>query len=392
MLFDTLVLVSPLLGAGWLWRYPPVTRVRTLRRVAMWAVVLPLAAYGFAAWLAPQLRSAPLVSEAMVAGWWLIALGCGASLVLDIGRTALDRVSEPYRAMGRLAGLAGFTSFFMAMLFVSLSIHRMKLAPLPLEGAIARGVRLEALDFHAPDGASLSGTLWLHPSPRPGLVLCHGLGANRNDVAGIARLLHDEGYQVLSFDFRGHGESSGHTVTYGLREKSDVGAAVTELLSHPLVSGEQVGIQAYSMGASSALLHASTDTRVAGVVAEAGYADLVDVARSRFDFLPSPLDAGMAQMVSIASWIQLGVWASDVSVERTLAQRSHPFALLLLHGTADPIVPFDHGERLHRSVPTSRFLRCDGAGHAGCLTADPRGSWAEITSFWERELGPIGED
>jgi pimeloyl-ACP methyl ester carboxylesterase len=36
---------------------------------------------------------------------------------------------------------------------------------------------------------------------------------------------------------------------------------------------------------------------------------------------------------------------------------------LVIHGTADPMFPVEHGEALAREIPAARLLRLDGAGH-----------------------------
>jgi pimeloyl-ACP methyl ester carboxylesterase len=36
---------------------------------------------------------------------------------------------------------------------------------------------------------------------------------------------------------------------------------------------------------------------------------------------------------------------------------------LVVHGTHDPLVPFENGLRVHRAIPDSRMLALDGVGH-----------------------------
>jgi pimeloyl-ACP methyl ester carboxylesterase len=48
---------------------------------------------------------------------------------------------------------------------------------------------------------------------------------------------------------------------------------------------------------------------------------------------------------------------------------------LVIHGTADPMFPIEHGEALAREIPGARLLRLDGAGH-GVDRAD----WEAIAS------------
>jgi pimeloyl-ACP methyl ester carboxylesterase len=36
---------------------------------------------------------------------------------------------------------------------------------------------------------------------------------------------------------------------------------------------------------------------------------------------------------------------------------------LVVHGTHDPLVPFEDGLRVHRAIPGSKLLALDGIGH-----------------------------
>ena len=36
---------------------------------------------------------------------------------------------------------------------------------------------------------------------------------------------------------------------------------------------------------------------------------------------------------------------------------------LVIHGTADPMFPFEHGQALANEIPGARFLTLEGAGH-----------------------------
>jgi len=76
------------------------------------------------------------------------------------------------------------------------------------------------------DNISLSG--WYIPSWKkdpPVVLIAHGLNANKENFLGAAQTIYLMGYDVFIFDFRAHGESGGHTVTFGIKESQDVKAA-----------------------------------------------------------------------------------------------------------------------------------------------------------------------
>jgi len=83
---------------------------------------------------------------------------------------------------------------------------------------------------------------WFFPlnNNRGTVLACHGVGANRADILEFIVILQDAGFQVLCFDFRGHGESDGHTVSYGFRERQDVLGAWDHLMTRPDVDPNRI--------------------------------------------------------------------------------------------------------------------------------------------------------
>src|SRR5271165_6359200 len=61
--------------------------------------------------------------------------------------------------------------------------------------------------FQAPNGPTLRGDFWAQPQPAPTIIVCHGYRVSRARLHTVATLEYKLGYNVLLFDFRGHGES-----------------------------------------------------------------------------------------------------------------------------------------------------------------------------------------
>jgi predicted acyl esterase len=109
------------------------------------------------------------------------------------------------------------------------------------------------------DGATIATTLYVpreslggcdhRPVPTPAIVMFHGLGGSRGDMNLIAESsFANQGYVVLTFDTRGHGESSGLWSLVGPREIADFRALVDWLAAHPVVDREHVGAWGISLG------------------------------------------------------------------------------------------------------------------------------------------------
>jgi pimeloyl-ACP methyl ester carboxylesterase len=92
-------------------------------------------------------------------------------------------------------------------------------APAPREiGALPADLPGRALKVISPAAGVLKG--WLLPGRRDGgaVLLLHGVRASRLDMLGRARFLHAQGYTVMLFDSRAHGESGGQRITFGYLE------------------------------------------------------------------------------------------------------------------------------------------------------------------------------
>ena len=110
------------------------------------------------------------------------------------------------------------------------------------------GVRL-ATTYYVPDGAPPAGG-W------PAVMLLHGLGGNRNGLSPLGMSLNSlaetqfapQGYVVLTFDARGHGQSEGLVTIDGPREIQDVRELFNWLAAQPGINGQRIGAFGYSYG------------------------------------------------------------------------------------------------------------------------------------------------
>jgi uncharacterized protein len=127
------------------------------------------------------------------------------------------------------------------------------------------------------EGTRLSGDLFLpdglrQHEKRAGIVLCHGYTGVRNlYLPDTAKALTDAGYVVLTFDYKGWGESDGpksRLSPYG--RVIDSQAALTFLGAQPMVDADRLGIYGTSYGGATVIWTAAVDPRVKAVVSVVG--------------------------------------------------------------------------------------------------------------------------
>lgn len=234
------------------------------------------------------------------------------------------------------------------------------------------GVDLRAR-LHAPAGGS-----------RIAIVLVHGFTGSMDhpEVLAVAEALAGDGYDVISYDARGH-RGSGGLSTLGDTEQHDVAAAVRAARARY----DHVVTVGASMGAIAALRQAAaTDPGLAGVVT------ISSPARWK---LPRNIRAVFATMLTrtrVGRWFaarKLGVrihpvWGDPPSPEEVAALIRVPLAVI--HGDADQMIPLSEAHRL--AAVAQGPLRLDivqGMRHA----FDPTGIPAILASVrWALSGGP----
>ncbi|HVU77778.1 MAG TPA: alpha/beta fold hydrolase [Gaiellaceae bacterium] len=98
-----------------------------------------------------------------------------------------------------------------------------------------------AYDLYEPDGAAPPGG-W------PGVLLLHGLGGSKDDLAALGAALASKGYAALAYSARGEGTSTGNLGLAGPDEISDERAMEQWLAGLPEVSDTQIGAWGVSYG------------------------------------------------------------------------------------------------------------------------------------------------
>ncbi len=225
---------------------------------------------------------------------------------------------------------------------------------------LAPGVRAQApterVSFHTADGVLLAGSFY--PTANrlaPAVVLVHMLTRNRRDWEPVALRLTAQGIAALTFDLRGHGESSPAPTEDSATPASmvrDVAAAIAFVRARGDVMHDRIGIAGASLGANLALLAAVADPGVRTVVLLSPTADYRGV---RID----------ANARKFARPLLLVVSREDAYSWRTVRDLTNP----------------------KDSQATSReTLMLDGAGHGTGMFARNGSVIAAIADFFQRTL------
>jgi pimeloyl-ACP methyl ester carboxylesterase len=194
------------------------------------------------------------------------------------------------------------------------------------------------------------------------VVLAHGFTATSSDpsVTAMAEMLTASGYDVVTYDARGHGDSGG-LCTLGDSERHDVAAAV-ELAR---TRHDKVVLVGASMGSVAILGHAATDPTLAGVVTVSSPARwrLPRTARAMLAALATQTSLGR-RLVAHRCGVRLaGPWTRPTEPIALVARLRAPLAVV--HGKADRFLPAHEASELHRAATgRSRLTLVPAMGHA----------------------------
>jgi predicted alpha/beta hydrolase len=130
------------------------------------------------------------------------------------------------------------------------------------------------------DGVSLAATYWPGRSKRsPAILLLHGNGASRAAMAANAAWFAHQGYAALTIDFRGHGQSTMRTRSFGLDESRDAAAALAWLKREQ--GGARVAVIGVSLGGAASLIGRDGPIAADAFILQAVYPDMRSAIRNR---------------------------------------------------------------------------------------------------------------
>jgi dipeptidyl aminopeptidase/acylaminoacyl peptidase len=239
-------------------------------------------------------------------------------------------------------------------------------------------IAYDAVSFTTADGLTLRG--WYIPAAQrteKTVILLHGYPADKGNILPALAFLHDD-FNLFLFDFRYLGESEGSYSTAGAKEVEDLLAAVRFLKNRGIT---EVGVWGFSMGGAVALMAIEKAPEIRAVIAESSYASLAQMA---FQLLPIPLlNYPVAYLVGVWAKLFLGIDLGQVSPLESVRTAKVP--ILLIHSSADAVIPFSHARQLQEAMahhPGAEFWFNEGFAH-GQLHSDYE---TRVKTFFNKNL------
>ncbi len=274
---------------------------------------------------------------------------------------------------------------------------------------------MQSITFPSGD-RTLAGALFEPEAPTlSAVVFCHGAFEFKENWFDYARRLAERGLAALTFDFTGHGDSTGVRGTVDMPVwTTDVHAALTELQCRGY---ERLGLVGWSSGGSAVILVAADDPRVSCAVALDATVQLIPPLSERIVYsLLSGLGrvkkalTGKPLTVSLVGELEKMTVAVDSEVNRrfkndqrlinllsagpmpgclatvwcdvTGAARRIRVPFAVIHGQEDQLDLPHEGELLYELLSGEKALYLiEGSGHAGHLD-QKRDEIFELMAGW----------
>lgn len=228
-----------------------------------------------------------------------------------------------------------------------------------------RGLAFDELTFATSDHVKLHG--WFLPatkgqSVKGTVVFSHGNAGSLGHHLPFVDWLPKNGYQLLMYDYRGFGKSEGTPTREGLIR--DVEAAFAYALTRKEVAGGKIYSFAHSLGGAKSIV-ALTRTKVPGlraVITDGTFASYEEMA------------------IILAGNFGKNLVSDELSPKDVVAKL--PVPLLMIHGTADEVVPLAQGKELFAAARDRKtFFQVEGGHHGDSLSRN-NGAYRKKMLSW----------
>jgi uncharacterized protein len=226
---------------------------------------------------------------------------------------------------------------------------------------------VQRVELTTADGARLHGWFFRGSSPATASVLVfNGNAGNLAYRAGLATGLRARGMNVLLFDYRGYGESTGTPTEEGLA--ADSRAARAWLQEQPEARHTPLVYFGESLGAAVAVELAAA-MPPAGLVLRSPFTSMTDIGRLHYPLLP-------------VRWLLRDRYPS---IDRIAGIR---VPLLVIAGDRDRVIPIENTRRLYDAAGSTKkeLVVVTGADHNDLELAEGA-ALLETTARFVRSLG-----
>ena len=280
-------------------------------------------------------------------------------------------------------------------------------SPVPTPPVDFQRLHGDEVHFRSFDGTSLRGMVLRAPNRsayRGTIVFCHEYASDMYSCARYARPMVEAGFDVFTFDFRGHGQSSSLGKYRPLqwpsdKEMEDVLGACAYVEATLAAEGKsaEIGVFGISRGAGAALLAGATDPNIRAIVCDGAFGTETTVASFMKRWAHIFARVKLVYENHSETFWQLLVWlllrfaqprmaCRYLSVSKALKEMQAR-AIFFIHGEKDRYIHVEQSRLLYDLAPSPKYIWIvPGAKHNRSVDLEPREYAARTLAFFRRHL------
>lgn len=280
-------------------------------------------------------------------------------------------------------------------------------SPHPENGFSLEQIEGEEVTFRAADGVRLQGIIIPHRASTPArgmVIFAHEFGSVRASCLRYCESLLESGYDLFTFDFRGHGFSaieSGYRPRHwpSDREQADMLGAIAFVSNWLEEQGRPraVGLFGISRGAGAAIMAAEESADVRAIVVDGAFSNdtLIEYMMKRFATTFARIKViarnHPAFVWRVLRWMLFRDCARRFncrfpSLRKVVSRLSH-MPILFIQGEKDSYIPVEQAVELHKLARGPKELWVvEGAKHNQSVLTAPREYARRLNSFYDRFL------
>lgn len=209
------------------------------------------------------------------------------------------------------------------------------------------------------------------PNSDKWVVILHGYNGTMEDVYDIAMNYADNGYNILTPDLRGNGESEGAFLGMGWTDRLDIINWIDVILKKN--PSAQVVIHGVDVGADAALMLSGEPLKssIKAIVAEGAYPKAWDVVKKEYKARHEKLPAfPFLNMLNPVMKVLAGYDLKDANAVKQVKNTTVP--ILLINGANDTYVTPEMTEELNQAIASAhKVLTIQTGVHEDCRFAEP---------------------
>jgi pimeloyl-ACP methyl ester carboxylesterase len=218
-------------------------------------------------------------------------------------------------------------------------------------------LKYENVSFTTSDNIKIDA--WVIESEKANgtIIVGHGYPFDKGNVMSLALFLYPE-YNLVYYDHRYFGKSSGAYTTVGMKEVEDVKAAINYVQKR-FGKKEPIALYGVSLSASAMIM---SKPQVNAIIADSAYANLENMIKHVYNMF-SVFKYPFVKLTNLYSILLFHSHPKDISP--ALAAKEINVPILLIHGDKDSQIPVENAYQIIKQNPNIESWIVKGSDHIG---------------------------